>query len=210
MTTYRCTGFLVLFVMILAVPAQADIITVFFDKNQTGNPNDCSGLFGKFSDPCDVGYFLDPMVEVSPIIAKYEVDEDKWETNPDFLIDPATAFTLTGILGSSGTWSYNLDDPVIRYVVAKASDGFYLTWEVENSPAVCSGGSYNLDCLSLAQTMTSGSWSTGQNGLSHISFYDSGPVNVAEPSTLLLLSTGLAVVYRTRFFGHTFTLRGMT
>jgi len=187
--------------IVASAPSQATLLTVTFPNgfDGMGNTNDCSGVFGNFDDPCDVGLALDPATMISPIIAKYDVDESLWEINPGFPSIDASEWTLGDTSAGSGTWSYSPtgDDPAIRYWVGKGgNNGFNLFWVVPDGTASCSGdtlASYNLDCLNAAVAQTSGIWSTptGQ-GLSHITFYDSDELPpIPEPGAAALLVVGL-------------------
>ena len=163
-------------------------------------PNDCAGVFGGSFGACDVGFALQE--DVSPIIAKYEVDEDETQINSGlFPTVDGSEFSLTGLGGSTGTWTYDqgLGDPDVRYwVAAGGNEGFLLHWIVDDGgtgvpPLVC-GTAYSLACLNLALPVTSGDWSTlGGAALSHISWYDTeGGTTIPEPVTLALFGVGLA------------------
>jgi hypothetical protein len=154
---------------------------------QTYTPdNDCSGLFGQGFDDCTFNS--------SPIVIKFGTDGEI-EINSIFPSISGSEFSFNPDLDenlSSGTWTYtpnDIDDPVLRYWVAKAADGFNLFWDGTADPA-------------SATSQTSNQWWTpdGQ-GLSHLSFYDTGGRQVPAPSTLMLLGTalvGVAVVRRRR------------
>jgi hypothetical protein len=181
----------------------------------TGGANDCTGLFGNAGGDnpdtiCDVGHALSPSANVSPIIAKYDVDEGKdegkWYTNSAFSsITGGDEFTFINNGGNpeTGTWTYTPgdDDPAVRYWVAKGGNaGFLLHWMVDQTAlevgGACAGVKYTLACLNQAQSVTSGTWSTAAGGLSHLSWYDtSGPQppeeEVPEPGVLLLIGAGL-------------------
>jgi hypothetical protein len=189
--------------IVASAPSQATLITVTFPTgfDGMGNTNDCSGVFGNFDDPCDVGLALDPATMISPIIAKYDVDEDLWEINTGFDSIDGSEWTLGDTNAGSGeSWSYDPmgDDPAIRYWVAKGgNNGFNLFWVVPDGTMSCDGPAledkYNLECLNAAVAQTSGPWSTptGQ-GLSHITFYDSEELPpIPEPGSAALLIAGL-------------------
>lgn len=187
-------GIVVLLASALALPASAGLITRAFSGN------DCAGYFGQSFDACQI--FIDAndqRIEISPVIAKYEMNEagtavTGTEINSAFSSFSGSEVTFTP--GSSGTWNYTpgTDDPGIRYWAAKAGNDFNLFWYVDDADAAaCAGDAYNLTCLNLAQAVTSGDWQTpGGKGLSHITFYDSEPPTfVPEPGSLALLGLGL-------------------
>ena len=164
--------------------------------------NDCAGYFG---DPdrngfqgCRIAYDGE---ELSPVIAKIDVDDSGMiegvQTNyTDYPSIDGSEFTVTyGMDTTSGDWAYNgtAPDPNVKYWTTKAGNGFTLFWNVADSELVGSGACvsdyFNLACLSAAQHVTSGSWSTGGPGLSHITFYNSGVVPV--PAAVWLFGSGL-------------------
>lgn len=188
-------GIIILLGSALALPASAGLITRAF----TGE-NDCSGYFGQGFDSCQI--FVndnDQRIEISPVIAKYDISDsgaaESPEINSDF--DSFDGSEISFTPGSSGTWTYTpgADDPGIRYWVAKAGNGFNLFWYVDDAEEAvnCSGDAYNLACLNLAQSVTSGDWATPEGkDLSHLTFYDSKPpAYVPEPGSLTLLGLGL-------------------
>jgi hypothetical protein len=125
-------------------------------------------------------------------------------------------FDTTGE-NKTGTWVYNNanDYPDIRYWIAKAGggkngSGFRLFWTIENNDdGYCKQGiegndsvehNLNFECMNLAQSVTTGDWTTPANkGLSHITFFggmcsvncDDPATAVPEPSTLIIFTLGL-------------------
>lgn len=121
---------------------------------------------------------------------------------------------------TSGSWVYNDNQfkyPDIRFWTAKAGNDFKLFWQVDSTeiPANCLTGTndFNLSyaCMSLAESVTTGSWTTPVNGggqiagLSHITFFgglcsekdmnlDSNcetTQQVPEPTSIALLALAL-------------------
>lgn len=174
----------------------------------TGEANDCSGFFGK-APTCDVGGFLDPAEEISPLIAKFNFGangpilsgDEGPEINPDFSTITGNEFsfgdpTTTGS-DSSGTATYTPGngDPIWRYLVAKSSTTSRMFWVVDELTN-CSEGdastNYTKACLLDATPLTSFNWSTATGqGISHISFYDTGATPIPVPAAGLLLITAL-------------------
>ena len=147
-------------------------------------------------------------MELSPVIAKYDVDDFGAVTGID--INDATypsidgsEFSISFDTGtySSGSWIYSgtAPDPNVKYWSAKGGNGFELFWTVDDSAVlaggVCEAGSeWTLDCLQAAQYASSGIWNTpggtsGDPGLSHLTFYNSGVVPV--PAAVWLFGSGL-------------------
>lgn len=172
----------------------------------TGEANDCSGFFGN-APTCDVGGFLDPAEEISPLIAKFNFNangpilsgDEGPEINPEFSTITGNEFSFGGTTGSnsSGTATYTLGngDPVWRYLVAKSSTTSRMFWvvdELTNCSAGDASTNYTEDCLLDATPLTSFDWSTATGqGISHISFYDSGATPIPVPAAGLLLITAL-------------------
>jgi len=78
--------------------------------------------------------------------------------------------------------------------VCTAGNGFNLFWYVDDANSEdCSGNTYTLACLNLAEVVTEGTWFTPDDKeLSHIAFYNSEPPTyVPEPGSIALLGLGL-------------------
>jgi hypothetical protein len=193
---------------LLVVVSSATAAPILITRDFAGGPpppSDCAGVFGgQRGTPCDVGFGLTPAVEVSPIIFKANFQDGALgETQSYFDSVTGGEFNIngqplaSGNPGTSGTWSYTpgLNDPAVRFWVAKGgNEGFKLHWMVEGTTVgnTCSGDAYNLACLNLALAVTSGTWNTLGQGLSHMTWYDTGDVpNVPEPVTLALFGTGV-------------------
>lgn len=160
--------------------------------------NDCAGVFGKSFSEC-----IDPVYK-SPIIAKVEfswkkVEDDSedyentiepssanWEFNSLFSSVLASMFTFTfsSDEGKTGTWTYTPCPtcPSITSFVAKGGNGFTHYWSDPQT------------------ALSSGSWKI-ENGLSHLSFYDTKPAVIPVPAAGFLLIGalgGLAALRRRR------------
>ena len=190
---------------LLAAVAAAPLQAATVSRDFAGN--DCSGFFGQGFDACTI--FINEAgerIEISPVIAKYEVDDlgavTTIELNESLYpsID-GSEFTISYDTDtSSGSWTYDgtAPDPFVRYWATKAGNAFTMFWTVADS-AVATGGVcdvadvYTLDCLNQALTVNSGDWSTpGGRALSHITFYDSeDPVVVPVPAAAWLFGSGL-------------------
>ena len=168
--------------------------------------NDCNGYFGT----PDINGFGGCNIRVpetgerlSPVIAKIDVDDEGVETSRDlntgiFPSITGDEFTITyGDDTSYGTWSYDgaeAPDPNVRYWVAKGGNGFNLFWTVDASATMaggaCDGAIFTNECLAEAKNVFSGEWYTpGGEGLSHLTFYDTGEVPV--PAAVWLFGSGL-------------------
>ena len=175
--------------------AQAATVSKSFDGN------DCSGYFGQGFESCTIFVDSDGTdIELSPVIAKFDEGLSLDEANTDLFpsIDGSEfGFSDLGDDNSTGTWTYTAgtNDPGIRYWATKASNGFILSWEVDEI-ALSDGGVcdvadvFTLDCLDAAQVQTSNSWTTPDGKeLSHITFYDTAVVPV--PAAVWLLGSAL-------------------
>lgn len=142
----------------------------------------------------------------SEALAKWEVDEAKWDgggfyepgdyTTYPFDVDYTTF--KDGVEPIGGTWSQtvtSVTDKIVHYLVVKAgndnSGGGWLIYEYATAGLL----------LTVGDVLT-GTWSTvslGSKGLSHLSFYNSspkiGPPNtnpIPLPGGAILLLSGLA------------------
>ena len=175
--------------------------------------NDCTGYFGGTGgsggfDACTV--FVNSAgvdIQISPVIAKYKGDLTLDETNGSVYptVDGSEfSFSNPVAENKTGDWAYaqGTDDPYVRFWATKASNGFILFWDVDQT-ALDPGGAcdvidvYTLDCLNAASTVSSGSWTTLENkALSHITFYDSDdavvpPDAIPVPASVWLFGSGL-------------------
>ncbi|TGD61786.1 VPLPA-CTERM sorting domain-containing protein [Tabrizicola sp. WMC-M-20] len=153
-------------------------------KDYTGRPtpNDCSGVFGQGFDECE-----DP--RGSPVIAKWDIDEDKWEINSMFSDVLSSMFTVKIISDTTGNWTY---DPgtctlctVVTSFVIKTGAGF--RWYYTDPKEAIYSGVWDVSDLGRGQ------------GISHITFYDTAPAPIPLPAGGLLLVTalgGLAIARR--------------
>jgi hypothetical protein len=169
--------------------ASAGLITVAFDSGPPA-PNDCSGVFGQGFENCEVNG--------SAIIAKFDIGGSPEVNTIDFPSISIDGSEFSFDTDPSGTWSYaqGVDDPTVRYWVAKGGDlGFNLFYVVPNPNDAFCGllvNNFTPACLDLAIAQNSGPYSTPSlQGLSHLSFYNGGDT-VPEPATLVLLGLGLA------------------
>ena len=167
--------------------------------------NDCSGVFGIGFENCqiiDLG--SGGQVQISPVIAKFDAGVvgagggAASDLNSQFSTITGNEWSFGGGAGTSGSWTYTPDDPQdpgIRYWAAKGGNQFNLMFIVPDAQmATCSAGNeLTLACLSLAQTVTGGTWTTANgSNLSHLTFYDTEPpVMMPEPQVILLLGLGL-------------------
>ena len=182
-----------------AAPSDAALISHLISGN------DCSGVFGSGFANCAItanGQTL------SPIIAKFE-NGGGLEINTGLFPSVDGSEFNAPYTAASGTWTYSpgAGDPAIRYWAAKGGPNFNLFWQVADS-AVATGGAcattvFTFACLSEAEVVTSGFYSTPTNpnngkpfGLSHLSFYDTQPppVDVPEPLTLGLVGSSLVAL----------------
>lgn len=174
---------------LFAIPASAGLIWHEFEGN------DCSGYFGE-GEACQV--FIDDeegeAIQISPIIAKYEPNGAVDELNSDYSSFTGDEISFNG--NAAGSWTYiqGQDDPGVRYWSAKAGNGFNLFWYVDDAnEQTCSGNTYTLACLELAEAVTEGTWFTpDEKDLSHLAFYNSKPPTyVPEPGSMALLVLGI-------------------
>ncbi len=208
------------------IPTTAEatvIMTTVFDEN------DCAGFFvpeGEsgfdscviIDDPNNVGR----TIELSPVVVKFEpapmgnpdLDTPDVQVNSAFPSVTGGEWTFSNINDAdgekTGNWETTLDDPGIKYWVAKGGNAFKLFWvvldaDVGGAGDPCANSSdFTIDCLNAALVQTFGAWSTPTNpdnglfGLSHLTFYNTdlvvGGTVVPEPSTMLLLGSGLVVL----------------
>jgi hypothetical protein len=186
---------------IVALPSQAVIITVTSTEANGDGTSDCSGANNYFTvdnsfgdcaifGPLDGAYdedddeFVAEHTVISPVIAKYNPDGTLSETGNFDSID-GTEIVVTG---GSFTYTMGTDDPVLRFWIAKAANGWTLYFD--GDAGLCAGAlETSLACLQSAIGVTSGSFSTSQ--LSHVTFFDTGTIRVPEPGSLALLAAGL-------------------
>jgi hypothetical protein len=164
--------------------------------------NDCPGVFTGSTPGFNGCVIAIDGVELSPVIAKVEVDDfgdvTMYEINDTLYpsID-GSEFTISYDTDtSSGSWTYDgtAPDPNVKFWAAKAGPNFNLFWNVDDSETMAGGAcettTFNLACMQAAQNAFSGSWSTpGGKNLSHITFYNSGIVPI--PAAVWLFGSGL-------------------
>lgn len=226
-------AFLLFFGLSVSFFAKAELtqVSVLIQSN-----NECSGPSHTFStgggfSNCEISVQDNEGITqyLSDVIVKYNGNLSLGETSNNYDIEEDDfQFSNTSSGNSSGTWEYNdgvFTYPDIRFWLAKAgsgqSGGFNLFWMVDSNeiPTNCTAGqsSSNLSfaCMNLAQSVTTGNWSTPTNnggalrGLSHITFFgglcsendvnfdtncgsDPGTsTSVPEPSSIALLALAL-------------------
>lgn len=156
-------------------------------NNPNSTPNDCAGLFGQPFDEC-----IEP-VYGSPVIAKYDLDNDVWTIAAQFAASVTSSMFsfVGGTPGSTGTWNYDpglcADCPDVTSYVLKSGAGFRHYW-TNPQTAITTG-----DWVTLANA------NGGGNGFSHITWYDTdggGDTGfvIPVPAALPLLLTGLGIL----------------
>ncbi len=166
--------------------------------------NDCAGYFGDNFGSCAI--FIDvngDAIQLSPVIAKYEVDNDgvvvSVETNG--LVFPSVDGDEFALNTVTESWDYNpgVDDPGVRYWAAKGGNGFNLFWEVDELQLLAGGACddsanyFTIACLNEALVVDMGGFSPpAGTGLSHLTFYDSdSPIVIPLPASAWLMGAGL-------------------
>lgn len=185
---------------LFSLPAYSALIQM----EHTMPGNDCAGYFGSGFGSCQIFSFDDQQNKVllSPVIAKYDIENDGAKTEFNNEIYPSFEGPEISYKLEEQTWEYTpgKDDPGIRYVAAKGGNFFKLLWYVDgNTVGDACNSVFTLSCLELAETVMKGSWTTPLNenngksyGLSHLTFYNSKPPTlVPEPSSLGLIGLGL-------------------
>ena len=183
-------------VSLVSLPVNAELTQI---SAYVKGHNECNNYF---NDPaatnnafenCNIFEYnaVGEYVEISPVIAKFDVDGNSFEASD--LYDGEVAKSDWGFNGgdtnpgsaSSGSWGYDDGDgassyPGITFWSAKAGNGFNLFWKVDSTEleagGECAGGdSYlTLSCLQVASVVLGGTWTTpGDKGLSHLIFYNS-------------------------------------
>jgi len=164
----------------------------------------------------ETAYLSDVIIKFNDSLALDEISSNY--TGKTQASDFALAFDDN--TNSSGSWTYNnnvFKYPDIRFWTAKAAGGgnsgggFVLFWmvdDINNTTCITGENGANLtyECMSLAESVTTGAWTTPENkGLSHITFFgglcsesdvnfdtDCAPgTEVPEPATMVLFSLAL-------------------
>jgi len=180
--------------------------------------NDCNGYFatGNGFSNCEVLIRNDSNDVVyltgAKVIVKFNGSLGYSAGDSDYANN--TGFSNLTSENKTGTWTAQNNYPGIRFWDAKAGagpngSGVQLFWMVDETQVTnggpCYSGSNSLNftiaCMELAQTVTSGNWTTPSNkGLSHLTFFGglelctencSGNTVVPEPSAILLFALGL-------------------
>jgi hypothetical protein len=147
--------------------------------------NDCAGTFGQPFASCVAPAF--DGYDRSPVIAKYDLDDDAWEFNTALFpgIDE-TAWDIdinAGNDGRTGSFTYtllNANYPGITSFVVKAGNGFAWFGPVGAPAGNVQTGSWDISTI------------TALGGFSHITFYDNGDsYQMPEPTALALLGVAL-------------------
>jgi hypothetical protein len=191
-----------------------------------------SGLFtGKGFSKCQISvqdevndenpYSYDTLIKYSGNLFVDEISDDY----KDEIIDLNNDFKFTNVTNNkaSGTWTYdsdNVESPDIRFWLAKAgsgnsNSGFILFWQVDdiaidNGDCIAgesSSSNSSFDCMSLAKSVTTGTWVTpNDKNLSHITYFGglckddetragcdttTAAQAVPEPSSIALFSLAL-------------------
>ncbi len=185
-----------------------------------GNSNDCSGYFGSGFEECKITHVpSNDSTVFAEIMGKFEGGGATQFADPSKASDWSFHDNQANPGDSgTGTWQYvGTEYPGVSYWVAKAgSAGFILNWmiadNVENRNTCASPDEFSVDCLSLAISVTSGTWTTPLNtkggnkdlpkNLSHISFYGNLTTEVAEPHTLALFALALFGIVARRKNSH--------
>ena len=197
-------------IVMSAGKSQAAVVQALFDGT------DCTGFFGGGSaGACTIFIGEDEnRIELSPVIAKFD-NEDNFglglaELNTaQFPSIDGSEFSVTGQGLTVGTFTYNPEagvDPNLNYWVVKAGSQFLLSWIVNagNLTATCVEGipdapatNYNLACLQSAVPVTgTQDWETTiQQGISHITFYDTGVSPVPLPAAIWLFLSALGAFF---------------
>ena len=136
-----------------------------------GGSTNCWGTFdGNDTGPSGDGYTMGTM-------------EFQFLAKDDGALEGAAiGLTVNTLDDTSGTWSFNDFDPTAFLIVLKASsEPGFAVWLFDGDAADSTSGAWSVSWLNKG----------GQTpGLSHLSIYEKVP----EPSTLILLGTGLAMV----------------
>jgi len=211
-----------------AVNAELTQVSVLIEPTS----NDC-GNNKYFDDPNgDINGFSNCRIFVangnelaylSDVIIKFGGNDDNFDSSheissnyTDSIHPNDFSLTFDDNTNTSGSWVYNnnvFKYPDIRFWTAKAGNDFLLFWMVNSAaiPDSCMAGSNNSNlsyaCMSLAESVTTGTWTTPENkGLSHITFFGGlcsendinfdtncgdTPQDVPEPATFMLFALAL-------------------
>ncbi len=164
----------------LSSPAQAVVLNNP-TAIATGSPNDCIGGFSTCY-ATQTGVVQGPVANdptASPAVYKLNLNDNgsasTSETNTTlFSTVTGGEFTITltdGVLNF--TYLQGAGDPVLHYVDIKLANTYYLFYNA----AAITGGSFTLSNYS-------------RNGLSHITFFDTGSPAVPEPATWAMMLLG--------------------